>query len=427
VRAPAEIPHADAVIKSLFDRFKEDPKSAVFGDLAEALLARGHATEALSIAELGLQYTPTSVLGRVLRASALLALARPKVAYLELLRALALDPHHQRALALLGRVYKESGKPAKAAALLAKRSAHAEFQENSESAEAVTNVEFLSTTEMSPTGDASSSERTPIPELFASLTHDLGLKNNAEVPPSDFRPARRRVEVTQIIRTKGLVRRQRTDELSAIDGPIVDTSQPRRIESSPGAGPKKPASAFDVATSPEFHITIDEGQLLEGTPFAVKGVAGLSEDTDTVVDHDVVVGEMPSELDLEVLRRAVEGKSTPAKYPHESKDAFGLRDTVEDANPKLSGDSPANLRPFESARAGRATDERQTDTVPAPPVLSVLPPPAKPKRMFLGLLLGSIIAMFVASMLWFSRVEIRAWLDTSSSGSAASQSPRPQQ
>src|SRR5688572_18785933 len=115
------MPHADEALKSLVSRFKDAPGSPAFTELAAALLARGHAAEALRIAEHGLQIVPTSVDGRIERAAALLALGRPRVAFVELKRALAINPTNRRAMRLLGKVYVDAGAPGKAAELLAQR------------------------------------------------------------------------------------------------------------------------------------------------------------------------------------------------------------------------------------------------------------------------------------------------------------------
>ena len=81
--SPAEIPHADEALKSLVSRFKASPSEA-FVELSAALLARGHASEALRVAEHGLQLAPTNVEGRIERAAAQLAMGRPRIAYVEL-------------------------------------------------------------------------------------------------------------------------------------------------------------------------------------------------------------------------------------------------------------------------------------------------------------------------------------------------------
>src|SRR5262245_41342759 len=115
------MPHADEALKSLVARFKDAPGSPAFTELAAALLARGHAAEALRIAEHGLQIVPLSVDGRIERAAALLALGRPRVAFVELKRALAINPTNRRAMRLLGKVDVDAGTPGKAAELLAQR------------------------------------------------------------------------------------------------------------------------------------------------------------------------------------------------------------------------------------------------------------------------------------------------------------------
>src|SRR5688500_7708671 len=117
-----EIPSADEALEALVLRFKDAPGSLAFVILAAARLVRGHASEALRVTEHGLELLPDHVGGRIERAAALLALGRPRVAYVELMRVLALQPNHRRALRLLGKMYKDAGVPARAAELLRRRS-----------------------------------------------------------------------------------------------------------------------------------------------------------------------------------------------------------------------------------------------------------------------------------------------------------------
>ncbi|CAN0579219.1 unnamed protein product, partial [Laminaria digitata] len=114
------MPQRDEALKSLVVKFEAAPGSRAFVELAAALLARGHASESLRVAEHGLQLVPDSVEGRVERAAALLALGRPRVAYVELVRALAIHPGHKRGMRLLGKTFRDAGAPGRAAKLLAK-------------------------------------------------------------------------------------------------------------------------------------------------------------------------------------------------------------------------------------------------------------------------------------------------------------------
>src|SRR6185503_11817908 len=221
------MPHADEALKSLVERFKDAPGSPAFTELASALLARGHAAEALRIAEHGLQIVPQSVDGRIERAASLLALGRPRVAFVELKRALAINPTNRRAMRLLGKVFVDAGTPAKAAELLAMRLKAGEATEaEPEDAEQnepthVTQSPFLLSdnpqmavpredtaplprkpptapvredriskyqtppkgehvaTKPAPSPAAPSSQGGAIPDLFSDLTRDLGLTDAA--------------------------------------------------------------------------------------------------------------------------------------------------------------------------------------------------------------------------------------------------------
>ncbi|MEO1339445.1 MAG: hypothetical protein AAFV29_27645, partial [Myxococcota bacterium] len=286
--APAEIPHADEALKTLVQRFKASPGSSAFTALAAALLARGHAAEALRITEHGLQLVPGSVEGRVERAAALLGQGRPRMAYVELLRALAIAPKHRRAQRLLGKAFVDAGAPERAAALLAQRSSAIETTDSLESATTspTTNIAaslISDLTEDSPTTETVWQTPKPtesmLPDLFSALTKDLGL--GGAVPEA---PAQRRVEVTQIIRRKARPRPPRSaSELAEIDGPIVDTSQPTPAidtndEPAPTITTREKVPLF--TQNPDFAtLALDDEPLFqEHMPFAVRPVKSPTDD-----------------------------------------------------------------------------------------------------------------------------------------------------
>ena len=272
--APAEIPHADEALKTLVQRFKAAPGSSAFTELAAALLARGHASEALRITEHGLQLVPDSVEGRVQRAAALLAQSRPRMAYVELLRALAIEPHHRRGQRLLGKAYVDAGAPERAAALLAQRSAATQTREPTQPPTSNLAAALVSDlTEEAPTTETTWNQAEAnegLPALFSALTKDLGLGSAVPEEPQ------RRVEVTQIIRRKALPRPPRTaSELAEIDGPIVDTTRPASAidsgdEPAPTVTTRDPAPLY--GTNPDFGgLALDDEPLFqENTPFAVR-------------------------------------------------------------------------------------------------------------------------------------------------------------
>lgn len=250
------MPHADEALKELIRKFEAAPASEAFVDLSAALLARGHAAEALTIAEHGLQISPLRVEGRVERAAALLALGRPRVAYVELRRTLAISTGHRRALRLLGRAYKEAGAPERAAELLSQRFGTSEIASSS--------ISIPAESRTKPGLPLPSEPSTLDPNLFSNLTVDLGL--GAAVPELP----QRRVEITQIIRRKGMPRPPRSaSELTSIDGPIVDTTQPGQIVESEEPQTLPPLDAPEL--TPLFPLD-DEPLFHDAAPFEVRPV-----------------------------------------------------------------------------------------------------------------------------------------------------------
>lgn len=338
VTAPADIPGADETLKAVFARFRAAPESPVFEELAEALLARGHANEALQITEHGLQKIPTHVGGRIQRAAALIALGRTRVAYVELLRALALENDNARAQRLLGRVFVEAGAPDRAAKLLAERHKNRKRTEDTRPsdgavaappipdvdqeetrrievpfeptatapAQVITEMPEGEITDAAPIPKPAAAPATPsrlvapevpadLANLFAELTKDLGL--NPE------RPISSRVEVTQVIRLRQQPKPRA--HLSSIDGPIVDMTQPGDLEvlSSDDLEPiettKTPASLFDVVTSPHGlggMSLSDEPLFHEDLPFRVDAVPEGAE---------TAGANAPREVDFDRLRRSM--------------------------------------------------------------------------------------------------------------------------
>ena len=441
------MPHADEALRALFDRFRKAPGTSVSGELAEALLIRGHATESLRIAEHGLQLSPADADGRVHRASALLALSRPKVAYVELMRALAVAPEHRKALRLLGKVFVEAGAPARAAALLRQRHEDAVLPPQSEPPPDRTDtttdapdpifppppgrptieVAHRDTTPVhgghAPPPLAPEHVRTeppegsPIPELFASLTQDLGLGP----VPNDFAGGPI-VEVTQVIRARLKPRTQRPDdELSSIEGPIVDNNTStgrlqaiRDMPSAPAPKPRRPSSVYDVVTSPEFHITIDDEPLFEESmPFAVRPV-NVRDDAETIDDTETVNDSLPDRSDLELLRRAIETGAP----------------TVQDGSlpPPVIDPPPQGLS---EADAREQTEPSQQDKLPPAPDLPYLRRYKRPGSSAIGggnelrvvrpkpspahwalAALGILAAVaFVVALGWMSADTAKAWLD----------------
>ncbi len=321
MRAEAHIPQADEALRVLFLKFKEDPGSSAFEDLADALLARGHAGEARLVAEHGLQLNPTNANGRVHRAAALLAQGHARMAYVELLRALAIEPTNHRGMRLLGRVYVEAGLPERAAQLLAQR--HLNNAAPISRAPSTVDARPLVEPQRKPEIQAPPPPPPPPPKLpaavhravlekaepdatpdedisnlFASLTKDLGLGSGEPAIPT-------RVEVTQIMRIRRLPRDGHEDELSSIDGPIVDSTQPGRVEVETGAPPRD--LLFDVVTSPQFSglgLAEDEPLFNDGQRAVQPATDELAQTTHDTVDEDEGVPLKMSQLQAAIAEEA---------------------------------------------------------------------------------------------------------------------------
>lgn len=355
--APAEIPHADEALKTLVQRFKAAPGSTAFTELAAALLARGHAAEALRITEHGLQLVPGSVEGRVQRAAALLAQGRPRMAYVELKRALAIEPHHRRAQRLLGKAFVDAGAPERAAALLAQRSAGAGARSATTKPEPSSNLAAAlvnDLTEEAPTATArlrpGVNEGSDLPALFSALTKDLGL--GGAVPQTT---PQRRVEVTQVIRRKARPRPPRSaSELAEIEGPIVDTTQPTpsidpEDEPAPTVTTREAAPLF--STNPDLaSLSLDDEPLFqEHMPFAVRPVNAAAEELPLVEPQPFAQSDDPADAEgsrsppARALRPPPRAETEPAG-PVETTDPevpdVRPRSERRTAGPALAGPGP---------------------------------------------------------------------------------------
>ena len=216
---------SDEALRTLVGRVRDGGASEEFAELTARLTARGHAAEALQVADRGLERHPRSVEGRLERAAALLALGRPKVAYVELRRVLALAPAHRRALRLLGQAFKRAGEPARAGELLAGRAPPPDATQPGTIVVASSERDHAEDTlpDAEPRPDLTleaAGEAAIDPDLFRSLTEDLGL-GDAEPPGTTLPP-----EVTLVVRPRGAPAPRSRSELSAVRGPIVESSQP---------------------------------------------------------------------------------------------------------------------------------------------------------------------------------------------------------
>ncbi|MBX2810890.1 MAG: tetratricopeptide repeat protein [Myxococcales bacterium] len=193
--------NAKELLTSLLVKLSQDPAKS-FVDLAAILTSRGHLMEALRVTEHGLQVVPHSAEGRTERAAALLTLDRPRAAYLELVRALAIEPNHRRALRLMGQVYKETGAPEKAAALLTGRMTDSE----------VPSTVLVLDNSQYPEKDAEEASQDSM-TLISNLANSLNLSLNETIP---------NIEATQITKQRAPSPNWRDPEPTIIDHPIYN-------------------------------------------------------------------------------------------------------------------------------------------------------------------------------------------------------------
>jgi hypothetical protein len=419
VRAEAQLAQTDEALRALVQRFKDDPASGAFEDLAEALLARGHAAEALQIAEHGLMMAPAHVGGRIQRAAALLALGRTRVAYVELLRALAIEPANRRGMRLLGKVYVDAGFPERAAALLARR-----HEQASPTIDARPLAEQERTDHEKPLpaeNEDTDGEAADIPGLFASLTKDLGL-GNAE-------PIATRIEVTQVMRIRRGERDRGEDELSSIEGPIVDTTQPGKLElESPEAPQPAGAFLFDVVTSPELSglgAAEDEPLFNEAMPFAVKPVAAREEVQNTV-DEVTLNDEQETPIDINALQSAIASETQRLTGDSEPNPPAALPGSSQVSLPPADA---AYVRRFDRRGAAREINASlpapspSTDLAPPAAHVQLVEPSLEPRRLWLAIGGTVLLLAYLAGLGWLFSDQIAVWM--SRPGSAVEPGPRP--
>jgi hypothetical protein len=434
VRAEAQIPHADEALRALFQRFKDAPGSSAFEELSEALLARGHAAEALQVTEHGLQIDPDSASGRVQRAAALLALGRTRVAYVELVRALAIERANARGLRLLGKVFVEAGAPERAAALLARRHEPTAQPPSSVDARALHEPSEsrrsppASTRGVPPESKAvkdSSIEDTDedIPELFASLTKDLGL--GPTIPPL----LATKVEVTQVMRLRRPPRPGQT-ELSSIEGPIVDTTHPGEDNERRETSTLPPELLFDVVTAPQLAglapAPEDEPLFNDVMPFAVQPVHGREEET--IDEADTAHDDERTPIDRKILETAIasEAKRLQGPPPIIQKKTSSNPPPpppaeLEDEPLVSSGDVEPASAPTDVSLLRARDRGRFKDTMPSRPqrerpatALKVVEPRPDRRTLAIGIVTAILLIGYLVGLGWLARAELSVWMQSDS-------------
>lgn len=433
------MPQQDEALKALVARFRESPERG-FVPLASALLSRGHASEALRVAETGLQFKPESVEGRVERAAALLALGRPRVAYVELRRALAIDPAHRRGMRLLGKAYVDSGAPGRAAALLAKRSVAAPIDDEPTAIAPSRGSPKADVSDLLPPNSRLAQERPSIraeaqpepehelppppafpgvPDLFSDLTKDLGL--GAAIPELS-----RRVEVTQIIRRKAVPRPPRSaSELAEIEGPIVDTTQPGELqevqaeEATAVGGRMEPKPLFGDGSDSGFEaLSIDDEPLFqEHLPFDVRPV---SESTDLPEMRDNEPPTAPGRGGLggaesrgprghsdlgDTLVEYIESQGGQLESLPSPRLPAPLTDGLTEPPPAPKGGA--------KAEADRATGSPPVVEINRPKEklrLEIVEPTAKKSHVALGVVAAILMVLYFFGLAWVWREDLGWWI-----------------
>jgi cellulose synthase operon protein C len=99
--------------KSSVERYEQllaqDPASAVFVELAKALIAKGELAQAMAVCEQGILHHPQSVTGRVLWGKALILMGRPAEAMSQFDQAVATDKENPHAYNLISEVLLQRG------------------------------------------------------------------------------------------------------------------------------------------------------------------------------------------------------------------------------------------------------------------------------------------------------------------------------
>ncbi|MDY7228986.1 tetratricopeptide repeat protein [Hyalangium rubrum] len=99
--------------KSMVERYEQlllqDPTSAVFVELAKALLEKGEPARTIEVCEKGISHHPNSVIGRVLWGKALLHLGKPAQAMEQFDQAIAVDKENAHAYNLISEVLVQRG------------------------------------------------------------------------------------------------------------------------------------------------------------------------------------------------------------------------------------------------------------------------------------------------------------------------------
>ena len=380
--APANIQSSDQTLSSLFQQYRADPNIAISIKLSKALIARGHAAEALQVTEYSLSSDPLDTEGRIQRAAALLELSRTKAAYVELQRILAISPTHSKAVRMLGKVFVDLGFPERAAELLKKKM-------NAASQQAQASTDGSSRVQVPSIRAKNDAEQKPvIGDLFASLTNDLGLGGF----PTDFASETSRVEVTQVVRTrKKKTKLSSGDELSSLVGPIVDQSRTELLsdESSQTPTQNKPATAYDMVTSTELSHTWDEDDEIKDMPFKVSPSTG---ELQLIEDQQTVEEPIPRLPSSNLLRSTPGDEQATQEAP-----AVSLRATSP--LPRDNTEEAPYLKRFSRSSPGSPASTELNDDKEMKTELKAAP---KPRRIpaflsFILLILAFGLGMFVAS------------------------------
>jgi hypothetical protein len=241
------------------------------------------------------------------------------------------------------------------------------------------------------------------------------------------------------------------DELSSIEGPIVDTTQPAEVDQS-----NDTPSSLDLLPTADLvgmNYTIDDEPLFEQGTFSVNPV-------ESELPDDTVNDEAPAALELEALRRAM-GGSAPTIDQHGKTDPGEIvpTDAPAPAAPKVEApkkptrpefkprapitelprkeapvappdtllnalavapeappedilSSPAPDLPY-LKRFKRSSVPSESELPATLPALAVEAPRVKASRVLLALMAALLLLGLVLGLGYLARYPLSAWLETS--------------
>jgi len=245
---------------------------------------------------------------------------------------------------------------------------------------------------------------TEIQDLFASLTKDLGLGPSEPQVPT-------RVEVTQVMRLRRLPQDEpREAELSSIEGPIVEATQPGQIQYDDESAPPPADFLFDVVTTPQLSgLGPDEPLFNEVAPLAKP-----ADDADTLNE------DAPPMLDMGTLQAAIQTEASRSDHGRPAADEGELFGDVAKSL-FAAGNEPATREIPYLKRFGRAAREDRSTLPPTPGAaatevapqvhkLQVVERSRGPRTLVLAIVGGAVLVLWLLGLAWVARDSLSVWM-----------------